>query len=147
MYCGINIVRSETSEQARLFLSLTMFIIIDNTEDNRITFSTWLNKKFVQKIFTVERNQELLVYLDKWLNGLKQVPTDIEAIGVVVGAGKFTGTRLAVTLANTLAFSLQIPVITLNKDYTQEKAYTVLGAAKNGTYIMPIYSGEARIGN
>ena len=122
-----------------------MFVIIDNTGDDTISFVAYLNKKFVQKIFTVNRNQDLLVCLDQWLQSVGQSVKDVAGIGVVVGVGKFTSTRLAVTLANTLAFSLHIPVVTLEKEYDQEKAVHLIQSAQPGIYAMPVYSAAPHL--
>lgn len=122
-----------------------MFLIIDNTEDSQIIFSGWLDKKFIQKVFPIQNNQDLLVYVDELLAGLQLSAQDIRCLGVVMGVGKFTATRLAVTLANTLAYVLQIPVISLPKDFDPEKALSAADSAVVGTYITPVYSAAPHL--
>ncbi|MEK7131281.1 MAG: hypothetical protein AAB797_00915 [Patescibacteria group bacterium] len=138
-----------------------MFLIIDNTEEDKIVFSFWLNNKFVQRIFVLQRrvsmdatrrdfvkskNKGILVCLEKLLSTLKLGLKDIKHLGVVVGVGRFTASRLGVTAANTLAFSLKIPVVALPKNFDQAYALKLAQSAVVGKYIMPTYSGEARIG-
>jgi tRNA A37 threonylcarbamoyladenosine modification protein TsaB len=87
----------------------------------------------------------LLVYVDETLSAWQVSVHDIRCLGVVMGAGKFTSTRLAVTFANTLAYALQIPVISLAKDFDREKAQAVADAAVAGTYITPVYSAAPHL--
>ena len=128
-----------------------MLLVVDNTDDDKTTLYFWLNKKLVQQIFkkipNSRNNDSLLIYLDKFLSKLKITIKDIKCLGVVVGAGRFTSTRLAVTMANTLAYSLQIPVIKLLKDFDQTLALESAKQAVVGQYIMPEYSAEAHIQN
>lgn len=125
-----------------------MFLIIDNSEENKVVFLS-LNKKFVQRIFKFGRNVNLSVCLEKFLASLKMSLKDIRGIGVVVGAGKFTATRLAVTFANTLAWALKIPVIGLPANWRDQSVDVLskkIRQTKVGKYVMASYSGEARIG-
>jgi len=128
-----------------------MLLIVDNTEDDKTILYFWLNKKFVQQVFkkipASRNNDNLLVYLDKFLSKLKITIKDIKCLGVVVGSGRFTSTRLAVTMANTLAYGLQIPVIKLLKSFDQNLALETAKQAVVGQYIMPEYSAEAHIQN
>ncbi len=123
-----------------------MFLIVDNTEEGKVIFSFWLNNKFVQREYTTTKNNGVLVCLEKLLSGLKLKLKDIKYLGVVVGAGRFTATRLAVTAANTLAYSLKIPVVALSKDFDQAAAVKMAKAAKVNQYVSPVYSAEAHIG-
>ncbi len=123
-----------------------MFLIVDNTEESKVIFHFWLNNKFVQRIFTTTKNNGILVCLEKLLSGLKLKLKDIKYLGVVVGAGRFTATRLAVTAANTLAFSLKIPVVALPKNFDPAVALKLVKSAVVGKYVVPTYSAEARIG-
>ncbi len=121
-----------------------MILFIDNTDDEQVIFYYFLDNKFAQTSVKVKNNQDLLVSLDIFLSGLKMPLSAIAVLGVVVGVGKFTGTRLAVTMANTLAYSLKIPVISLEKNFDQQAALDLARVATVGTYVMPVYSGPAR---
>lgn len=128
-----------------------MLLIVDNTEEDKTTLYFWLDKKFVQQIFkkipSSRNNDSLLICLDKFLSKLKITIKDIKCLGVVVGSGRFTSTRLAVTMANTLAYGLQIPIIKLLKNFDQGAALEAAKQAVVGQYIMPEYSAEAHIQN
>ena len=124
----------------------SMFLIVDNTDEDKITFSFWLNNKFVQRTFKTTKNLGVLVCLEKLLSTLKLDLKDIKYLGVVVGVGRFTASRLGVTAVNTLAFSLKIPVVALPKNFDQNAALRSAKSARTGKYVVPAYSGEARIG-
>ncbi len=138
-----------------------MFLIVDNTEEDAITFSFWLNNKFAQRIFVLQRrvsmdvtrhdfvkskNKGVLICLEKLLSTLKLDLKDIKYLGVVVGVGRFTASRLGVTAVNTLAFSLKIPVVALPKNFDPAHALKLAKSAAAGKYVVPTYSAEARIG-
>lgn len=123
-----------------------MFLIVDNTEEGKVIFSFLLNNKFVQRIFTTSQRNSILVCLDKLLSSLALKLKDVKYLGVVVGVGRFTAARLAVTAVNTLAFSLKIPVIALPKNFNQTAALKIAKSAVVGKYVAPAYSGEAHVG-
>lgn len=123
-----------------------MFLIVDNTEEDAITFSFWLNNKFAQRIFVTTKNKGVLICLEKLLSTLKLDLKDIKYLGVVVGVGRFTASRLGVTAVNTLAFSLKIPVVALPKNFDPAHALKLAKSAAAGKYVVPTYSAEARIG-
>lgn len=122
-----------------------MFLITDNTEEEKTTFSFWLNNKFVQRTLKTTKNKGVLVCLEKLLYTLKLDLKDIKYLGVVVGVGRFTASRLGVTAVNTLAFSLKIPVIALPKNFDPAVALKLAKSAVVGKYVVPTYSAEARI--
>lgn len=123
-----------------------MFLIVDNTEEGKIIFSFLLNNKFVQRTYKTNDSKGVLFCLEKLLSGLKLVLKDIKHLGVVVGVGRFTASRLSVTAVNTLAYSLKIPVVALPKNFDQSAAFKLAKSATVGKYVIPTYSGEARIG-
>ena len=123
-----------------------MFLVIDNTENEKVIFYSLTDNKSVQKSFTTNKNIDLLVCLEKFLSGLKSGLKDIKYLGVVVGEGRFTATRLAVTAANSLAYSLKIPIVAVPKNFDQAVVFKLAKAAVAGEYIIPTYSGEARVG-
>ncbi|TSC84981.1 MAG: Uncharacterized protein G01um101413_365 [Parcubacteria group bacterium Gr01-1014_13] len=123
-----------------------MFLIVDNTEEGKVIFDFSLDNKFIQRIFETKDNRDVLIFLDKLLSSLKLTRKDIKYLGVVVGAGRFTASRLAVTTVNTLAYSLKIPAVALPKNFDQTAALELAKSAVVGKYVIPTYSGEARIG-
>lgn len=123
-----------------------MFLIVDNTEEGKISFSFWLNNKFDQRIMPTNKSKGVLVCLEKLLSSLKLGLNDIKYLGVVVGVGRFTASRLGVTAVNTLAFSLKIPVVALPKNFNPDDALKLAKSAVVGKYVIPMYSAEAHIG-
>lgn len=126
-----------------------MLLIIDNTKEGSVAFSFLLNNKFVQRIFKTGKNPNLAASLEKFLSGRKVSLKNIKYLGAVVGAGRFTATRLAVTFVNTLAFALKIPVIALSENFAADPVNITLKkvrAVKVGQYATALYSGEARVG-
>ncbi len=119
-----------------------MYLLLDNSDDTEIHFYMSLNNKVVQYDLPFEHKSlpELLsIILSRVGVGLG----DIRGLAVVVGKGKFTATRLAVTFVNTLAFALQIPVVAADQS---EDWVSKVVAQPVGVYISAQYSGEARIG-
>jgi|SRR3989344_1311136 len=123
-----------------------MFLILDNTEEGKVIFNFSLDNKFVQRTFETKDNRDVVVFLDKLLSSLKLKLKDITHLGVVMGEGRFTASRLSATTVNTLAYSLKIPVVALSKNFDHTAALKLAKSATVGKYVMPIYSGEARIG-
>jgi tRNA A37 threonylcarbamoyladenosine modification protein TsaB len=122
-----------------------MYLVIDNTAgEELVVFISEDGKAWAEHKFCIEKN-ELLISIEKVLEKEKRKIEDLKGIAVKVGKGKFTGTRLAVTIGNTLAFALKIPVIAR----TVIDPRTVVDEIKKtpvGQYALPVYSGEPRIG-
>lgn len=71
---------------------------------------------------------------------------DITGIGVFSGPGSFTGLRIGLTVANTLAESLAIPIVGVSEQQDwQAHATALLRAGENHRIVMPVYGGEAHI--
>ena len=56
--------------------------------------------------------REITVHLEALMKGLDLTPGRLGAIAVGLGPGSYTGIRVGVTAAKTLAFALRIPVLT-----------------------------------
>ena len=59
----------------------------------------------------LRHSTELLVTIDTLCKQLKWQPTDIERLYVSAGPGSFTGIRIAVTMAKTIAFALNTTIV------------------------------------
>lgn len=84
----------------------------------------------------------LLKFLEEKVGGdLK----NISGIGVMEGPGSFTGLRIGLTVANTLADSLGVPIVGETGEDWQEKALERLELGENQRIILPIYGAEPHI--
>jgi len=70
---------------------------------------------------------------------------DISGIGVMKGPGSFTGLRIGLTVANTLADSLNIPIVGTTGEDWREMALKKLRAGENERIVMPEYGAAAHI--
>ena len=74
--------------------------------------------------------------------------TGIAALtGLVVfeGPGSYTGLRIGLTVANTLADSLSIPIVGMQGDDWLEAGLKRLNDGDNDRIVMPIYGGNPHI--
>lgn len=70
---------------------------------------------------------------------------DIGGIGVMKGPGSFTGLRIGLTVANTLADSLNIPIVGAMGEDWRETSLGKLRVGENEKIVMPEYGAAAHI--
>lgn len=83
----------------------------------------------------------LLKFLEEKTGDLR----DISGIGVMKGPGSFTGLRIGLTVANTLADSLNIPIVGAMGEDWRGTALKKLRAGENEKIVMPEYGAAAHI--
>jgi len=71
--------------------------------------------------------------------------TDIDGIGVFRGPGSFTGLRIGLTVLNTLADSLAVPIVGESGDNWHARALERLRAGQNDRIVLPYYDRDANI--
>ncbi len=98
------------------------------------------------KAWTAEKNlgSELLPQVLELLESNSLTLDDLTAIAVHPGPGSFTGTRIGVTTANTLAWSRDIPVVAST---TPEQSQQLVSktSAHFTTIVIPIYDRDPAV--
>lgn len=70
---------------------------------------------------------------------------DINGVIVFAGPGSFTGLRIGISVANTIAYSLSIPIIGATEDAWLKDGVTRLLAGESSVIVVPEYGAEANI--
>lgn len=89
--------------------------------------------------------KELLGFLERQLAEQQVTLADIKGIGAFEGPGSFTGLRIGLTVLNTLADSLGVPIIGARGESWQQIALSRLQNGENDHLVMPHYGAEAHI--
>lgn len=96
-----------------------------------------------------EAGRQLSVQLPKAIDELlAQSDSSYPALtGLIVykGPGSFTGLRIGITIANTIAHEQKIPIVGTAGDDWIKAGIQELPSIKVGTIVMPMYGGEANI--
>lgn len=87
----------------------------------------------------------LLGYLQAQLAVLGKSWQDVSGIGVFRGPGSFTGLRIGLTVLNTAADALAIPIVGATGDEWKHDALARLKAGENDMIVLPEYGGDAHI--
>ena len=87
----------------------------------------------------------ILTFLESELAGRGKTFDDLRGIGVFRGPGSFTGLRIGLTVLNTLADALHIPIVGETGDGWQERALVRLESGENDRIVLPLYGSDARI--
>jgi tRNA threonylcarbamoyladenosine biosynthesis protein TsaB len=69
----------------------------------------------------------------------------IEGVIAFEGPGSFTGLRIGLTVANTLAYALQVPIVGATDPQWLETGIEKLLAGKGATAVMPQYGAPVHI--
>lgn len=87
----------------------------------------------------------LLSWLQIRLTARQKTWSDIEGFGVFMGPGSFTGLRIGLTVLNTLADSLKVPIVGAVGKSWQDDALARLVSNENDHIVLPFYGSDANI--
>lgn len=123
-----------------------MYLLIDPSVKDQISLALFDTNHIEKKTYPV-MNRAVLACIDALLmeKGLK--PNGLAGILVVVGAGGFSSTRIAVTVANTFVYAFQIPLLPITEEQAKNPQGMIsrLLEQEPGKYMAPEYSGEPNI--
>ena len=90
-------------------------------------------------------SRDLLHFMHKNLAKHNFDFSDLTGLGFLKGPGSFTGLRIGATVMNTLADSLNIPIVGVNGDDWVNKAIDRLGDGEDDRVVLPFYGAGANI--
>ncbi len=104
---------------------------------NKVDYKTW----YAHRELSVTILGSIVDILDRNKASLR----DISGVVVYRGPGSYTGLRIGITVANTLAYGCAIPVVGSNGDDWVLGGIKGLSSASACDYVSPEYGGEAHI--
>ncbi|MBU1164032.1 tRNA (adenosine(37)-N6)-threonylcarbamoyltransferase complex dimerization subunit type 1 TsaB [Patescibacteria group bacterium] len=124
-----------------------MILFIDTSDSAKATVALIDNQKLKKKIeFKAKFKQaELLL---KQIEKLNINLNKLKGIIVIIGPGSFTALRIGATVANTLSWSLKIPVVGIKQtdlDQVVIKSEKLISKIKNNKFVIPHYGKEPNI--
>jgi tRNA threonylcarbamoyl adenosine modification protein YeaZ len=115
------------------------YLILDTSTDQCLIALAKENQIIAEEIFTHGNllSQRLLPSIRALIETHIQSPKNLSGIAFGIGPGSYTGTRLGVAVAKSLAFGLQIPI----KTFSSPLAFL---PKKEGTFVffIPARSGQ-----
>lgn len=120
-----------------------MYTLFIDTHSNKINIVLFKNEKIlVKKEVETEQNHSITtmpILIEVLKQGNIEV-SDVKEIIVINGPGSFTGIRIGVTIAKTLAYTLDIPIKVMSSllikavSFAHEKI-TIVEREKNGVFL------------
>ncbi len=89
--------------------------------------------------------KNLLGYIEEALSASTMSLSELGGIAVFRGPGSFTGLRIGMTVANTIAQAKELPIITEVDEDWVERAYVRLQRGEDEHLAKPLYGAPARI--
>jgi tRNA threonylcarbamoyladenosine biosynthesis protein TsaB len=123
-----------------------MILLLD-TSTNTCKISLVDDNKRIDDLWQSDRNlaRNLLKHVHELLLSNKFDWSDIRAIGVFKGPGSFTGLRIGLTTANTIADGLNIPIVGSVGDDWQDLALNRIKNNETDKIVLPEYGSDAKI--
>ncbi|MFZ1258798.1 MAG: hypothetical protein WAQ25_05000 [Candidatus Saccharimonas sp.] len=87
--------------------------------------------------------RDMHTYLRDRLNEHDATLSDITAIGVYQGPGSFTGLRIGLSVLNTLATALSVPIVGATGENWQSVCLQRLNQGEDDKIVLPEYGADA----
>lgn len=96
-------------------------------------------------VITYSHSEELLGIIDGFLQSQKITPQQLEGIIIVNDAPTFTTIRNIITILNTMAWHLGIPLVGISSEQGLKRALASIAKKKQFKLLLPCYSAPPRI--
>jgi tRNA threonylcarbamoyladenosine biosynthesis protein TsaB len=93
-----------------------MILLIKSQDIKEVEFALIKEGEIVSKTKKAVSPEKQLFELDSFLKEEKVELKDLEKVFVVSGPGSFTASRLSVTIANTISFVQDVPVVSIENE-------------------------------
>lgn len=104
---------------------------------NQLAYYTWhADRALAKDLLKVVHGQLKAQHAD-W--------QDVTGVVVYQGPGSFTGLRIGLTMANTLAYAQKVPIVGTQGDGWIADGINRLQQGQNDTIVLPHYGAEANI--
>ena len=103
----------------------------------KLVYETWLAHRELSD--TIHKKLQMI------LNKSSKQIGDIKGIVIFQGPGSFTGLRIGATVANALAYGLNIPIVGATGDDWTKAGIKKLVAGQNDKIVIPKYGAEPNI--
>jgi tRNA threonylcarbamoyladenosine biosynthesis protein TsaB len=90
-------------------------------------------------------SEELPGKIEDALSSLGLMFGDVSGIVVFKGPGSYTGLRIGITVVNTIADQVGVPIVGQTGENWIEKGLARLKLSENDRIVLPEYGGEANI--
>lgn len=92
-----------------------------------------------------ELSDTVLIKIDELLNNNSLSKTDLKGIIIYQGPGSFTGLRIGISVANTLAYSLNIPIAAAAGEAWIQKSLEAVAQKNQPEVVVPEYGSDVHI--
>lgn len=89
--------------------------------------------------------RDLLKHIETLLGEARLDWSEVKGLGVFQGPGSFTSLRIGLTVANTISYSEQLPIVGAQGEKWLEQTIERLNAGENDEQVMPFYGADPHI--
>ena len=125
-----------------------MYILALKTANPEAEIYLYKNDLLIEKyIWVADRKlaDTLNYQINEIIDRNKLVYEDLGGLAIFKGPGSFTGLRIGISVFNTIAYTLEIPIIGSSGDNWLSDAISGLISNKNDKLVIPEYGSEPNI--
>lgn len=115
----------------------TAHLVLIDQDGQILTEESWLAERRLA--------DELLGRIEQLLERAEAGFDDLRGLFVYRGPGSFTGLRIGITVMNTMAYALKVPIVGSEGEDWLKAGFSDLKSGHDDRLVQPSYGAEARI--